>query len=217
MINVRHNRKRRTLLQRQLTGGGGIAGNPMLAHAPGGLDAAASTRRLWVASTQAFVCFPEKNWYKRGMNTINIPPSNETPRPFPTGKDGLTLVEMLTALLIFAMAIGGLCSLSVSAKQILDTSRDHYIAVNLAKNRIERVKTFNFDELGLFSEVGTLLDGAGAPDMAGSFSRATVVSNVNDSLKEVIVTISIKHRKTLKFAPAQQQVRTYIADIANTE
>lgn len=129
----------------------------------------------------------------------------------------MTLIEMLTALLIFSMAIGGLCTIAVSAKQILDTSRDHYVAVNLAKNRIERVKTFNFDELELFAEAGTILDEAGSPDSAGSYSRATVVSNVNSSMKEVIVTISIKNRKSLKFAPGQQQVRTYIADIERSE
>ncbi|MDA1044390.1 MAG: prepilin-type N-terminal cleavage/methylation domain-containing protein [Verrucomicrobia bacterium] len=151
------------------------------------------------------------------MKTIDITSSNAIPSPFPSGRNGVTLVEMLTALLIFALAIGGLCSLAVSAKQILDTSRDHYVAVNLAKNRIERVKTFNFNELNLFVEAGTILDESGAPDPAGSYSRATAVSNVTASLKEVVVTISIKHRKTLKFAPAQQQVRTYIADISGAE
>lgn len=115
-----------------------------------------------------------------------------------------------------SMAVAGLCSLAVTSKQILDTSRDHYIAVNLAKNRIERVKTFNFDELELFNEVKTRLDESGAPQANGSYSRATTVTNVTDNMKEVIVTISIKNRKSLKYAPGQQTVRTYIANITDT-
>ena len=130
-----------------------------------------------------------------------------------SNNEGFTLVEVLISLLIMALAVAGLCSLALTSKQILDTSRDHYVAVNLAKNRIERVKTFSFDELGLFDEAGTLLDDAGAPDPNGSYSRATTVTNITDNMKEVVVTISIKNRKSLKYAPGQQTVRTYIADI----
>jgi prepilin-type N-terminal cleavage/methylation domain-containing protein len=135
------------------------------------------------------------------------------PRKPQSNNEGFTLVETMTALLIMAMAVAGLCSLALTSKQILDTSRDHYVAVNLAKNRIERVKTFAFDELDLFGEAGTRLDSAGAPDPNGFYSRATSVTNITDNMKEVIVTISIKNRKSLKYAPGQQTVRTYIADI----
>ncbi len=128
-------------------------------------------------------------------------------------KEGLTLVEMLTALLVFAMAVGGMCSLALSSKQILDTSRDHYVAVNLAKNRIERVKTFNFNELELFIDANTVLDESGTPNPNGNYSRTTQVSSVTPNLKEVVVTIAMRNRKTLVFAPAIQQVRTYIANI----
>ena len=138
---------------------------------------------------------------------------NGLPHRPKSSNEGFTLVETLTALLIMAMAVAGLCSLALTSKQILDTSRDHYVAVNLAKNRIERVKTFSFDELELFGEAGTLLDNAGAPDVNGSYSRATTVTNITDNMKEVIVTISIKNRKSLLYAPGQQTVRTYVADI----
>lgn len=58
-------------------------------------------------------------------------------------KDGMTILEVVIALICFAVAIGAMSSLTYSVRQSSDIARDHYIAVNLAKSRIERMKTYD--------------------------------------------------------------------------
>ena len=56
------------------------------------------------------------------------------------GKRGLTLLEVIIALSIFMVGSMGICSLIVQSKRLSDSARDHYVAVNLAKNRMERAR-----------------------------------------------------------------------------
>src|SRR5262245_16463074 len=66
-------------------------------------------------------------------------------------RDGVGLIEVCVAMFIFALCISGMCSLAMTAREACDRSRDHYIAVNLAKNRLERAKSFGYSQLALFA------------------------------------------------------------------
>jgi hypothetical protein len=128
-------------------------------------------------------------------------------------RDGISLAEVLIALFVFAASVAGLCALSVISRESSDRARDHYVAINLAKNRLERVKSFDFAQLYLFAENRTLIDETGKPDTGGDYRRTTVVSNVTVNLTEVRVTVEIRNRDTWAFVPGVEDIRSYVADI----
>jgi hypothetical protein len=126
-------------------------------------------------------------------------------------KKGITIVETVVALMIFMLCIGGFCAIVMQSRQLSDQARDHYTAVNLARSRFERARTFAFDQLDLFSESGTIVDNWGNPNAKGNFRRSTVVSNVNDRLTEMSVTIEVRDRVTRQFV-ANDTLKMYFAD-----
>lgn len=128
-------------------------------------------------------------------------------------RDGISMAEVLVALFIFAVAVTGLCSLSVIAREASDRARDHYVAINLAKNRLERAKSFEFGQLYLFEEYQTPVDITGKSDPNGDYRRSTIVTNVNAGLTEVRVTVEIRNRDTWEFVPGVEDIRSYVADV----
>lgn len=126
-------------------------------------------------------------------------------------KHGVSIIETLIALMIFAICIGGFCGVVMQARQLSDQARAQYTAVNMAKNRFERARSFDFDQLHLFHENQVVVDHEGQPSSKGNYRRTTTVSNVNDRLKEMTVKIEIKNRHSTKFI-AREELRMYFAD-----
>ena len=133
------------------------------------------------------------------------------------GRQGLTVVEVMIAIMIFSICIGGICWLVVMAKNVSDQARDHYIASNIAKNRIERGRTIEFNALEQFEADQVLVDEMGAADETGMFRMTTSVSNINVTVKEVIVNVDIRDRRTWEFGEEKESVSTYFADFAEIE
>ena len=128
-------------------------------------------------------------------------------------KDGFTLIEVVVAIMVLAMCIGGLCQLFVNVHQLSEMSRSHYIAINIAKNRIERAKTLEYSDLALVTENDGPVNVSGAPDNNGFFKVTTELRAAGTNLMEMIVTVGIKNRTTLTFKGEEEQAKTYIADI----
>ena len=126
-------------------------------------------------------------------------------------RSGTTLVEALMAIAIFAVFVTGTCKLLVSHRQLLDLSRDRYTAANIAKNRMELVRTFDFDQIPKLNESTLRVDDSGIPDNAGHFRRTTTVTSVSSNLCELVVTVEIQNRKTLAFSGVDETVTTYVA------
>lgn len=124
---------------------------------------------------------------------------------------GMSLVEVMVALAIFALFTTGTCKLLTSHRKILDMSRDHYIAINLAKDRLELARTFEFEQLPQLAEEKVVVDASGIASLTGNYRRTTTYAAVSSNLVELAVTVDIQNRHTLKFAPAEQSVSTYIA------
>jgi len=127
--------------------------------------------------------------------------------------EGFTLIEVVVAITILSIAIGGICMLGVLAKEASDKARDHYIAVNIAKNRIEGVQVFDYEQLDRLEESATVVDESGNPSSGGHFRRTTTVSNVKTNLREVVVTVDILDRESVSFAGENEMIRSYVADI----
>lgn len=127
---------------------------------------------------------------------------------------GLTLIETVIALVIFAICIGGFCALVSQVRQAADMARDRYIAVNLAKNRLERARSFEFDQLHLFEENGVVMNESGTPTTTGNFRRTTTISNITDILCELVINVEVRNRITRAFEADAETVSSYIADYA---
>jgi len=116
------------------------------------------------------------------------------------------------ALTIFAGFSTGACKLLMSHRKIADMARAHYTAINIAKNRLELVRTFDYGQVDDFLENNVVVDASGVPDAVGNYRRSTTVSNVSSNLLELTVTVDLRNRQTLAFTPAKEQVSTYFAE-----
>ncbi|MDA0577607.1 MAG: hypothetical protein O3B24_05855 [Verrucomicrobia bacterium] len=141
------------------------------------------------------------------MQTTSIQRSKQRSRA------GVGLVEVMIALFMFSAAIAGMCSLAMIAREASDRARDHYVAINLAKNRIERAKSFGFSQLALFAENNVLMNSQGTLTASGDYRRTTTLSNMTFNLKEIRVTVEIRNRDTWSFVPGVEDIRSYVADI----
>ena len=124
---------------------------------------------------------------------------------------GTSVVEVMVALTIFGVFTAGTCKLLVSHRKILDSARDHYIAANLAKDRIELARTFEFEQVPELREQALIVDHSGIASAYGHYRRTTTITSLGTNLYELAVTVDIQNRKTLEFSPAEQSVTTYIA------
>lgn len=131
---------------------------------------------------------------------------------------GSSIVETLMALSVFALFIGGGAQLMVAHRQMSDMARAHYVAANIAKNRIELIRTYGFAELSNFSEDDVLVDPSGYPNTSGNYRRSTeILSTGKDNLAELVVMVEIRDRKTLGFEGRNETIRTYVADYLSEE
>lgn len=125
---------------------------------------------------------------------------------------GMTLIEAVIALFVFASCIAGACAVVIKARELSDTARLHYTAVNLARNRIEQARTFRYNELPYLVENQTVVGVKGVPDSTGDFRRTTTISNVMARLALMTVTVEIRNKYTTRFDGKAEEVSTYLAD-----
>jgi Tfp pilus assembly protein PilV len=116
-------------------------------------------------------------------------------------------------MVVLSIAMTGFASIAMSMKQAGDNARDHYVAVNLAKNRLERGRNLRVDLLPTLAESYVLLNVHGHPDANGHFRRSTVVSNISSTLYQVTCSVELKNRLSLAFETAVENVTTLITDM----
>lgn len=124
---------------------------------------------------------------------------------------GTSIIEVMIALVVFATFAVGTCKLLISQRKVLDMARDHYVAANLAKSRMELARTFEFEQLPELAEEKILLDESGIPNVHGNYRRTTKITNLSSNLYEMAIIVDIKNRRTLEFAPAEQTINTYVS------
>jgi hypothetical protein len=88
----------------------------------------------------------------------------------------------------------------------------HYQAANIARNRLERGRALGFGQLPECEEDKVRVDCFGAPDEEGRFRRTTEVTDVSNSLREVIVTVEIQDRTQGAFIGESEVFRSSIAE-----
>lgn len=127
------------------------------------------------------------------------------------------MIEVLVAVGIFAVYASGACKLILSHRKVSDMARAHYTAANIAKNRLEVIRTFEFDQIPSFAESRVVIDESGLPNNVGNYRRSTKVGSVSSNLLDVVVSVDIRNRETLQFTPAHETIRTFIAHYLEPE
>jgi Tfp pilus assembly protein PilV len=117
-------------------------------------------------------------------------------------KKGMSLIEVVAAVALAVLAMGGIISVTTQSASLGQTVDYTYAASNLAKNRIERIREIRRDKgyeaLCEASETDTVIDINGNPDPNGDFVRTTTISaSYAPDLKQVTVKVQYKKRGTL--------------------
>lgn len=126
-------------------------------------------------------------------------------------REGIVLVETMVALTLFGFFMAAASTLVVQHRRLSDMARNHYTAVNIAKNRLELVRTFDFNQVENFVEVDVIVDKGGFPDTEGRYRRSTVVKSIEDNLIQLEVVVEILNRKTLQFDGEREMLSSYFA------
>lgn len=115
-------------------------------------------------------------------------------------KSGFTLMEAIISIVLLAIVIAGSYSLVLRSANSIYSARNHYLAVNISKARIERARNFAYSELYLLGESQVLVDDCGNPLTDGPYRRSTTVNtNYQVGLTSIAVTTEIRDLKTKTF------------------
>lgn len=90
---------------------------------------------------------------------------------------GFTLVEAMIASALFFVISGGFIAAYISGMRTHRMASDYYRAICIARNRIQRARTLEYDSLNLLTEIDRPVDQNGNPSIDGQFRRTTLVSN----------------------------------------
>lgn len=110
-------------------------------------------------------------------------------------KLGVSLLEVVIAVMVTSIVIVGVLSLYYQSVLVTKKMNQLFIATNLAKSRLERIKNLEFDQLPFAEETDTQLDQNGNADLEGKFLRNTTIStnyNGNADLTSASVTVNFE-------------------------
>lgn len=101
---------------------------------------------------------------------------------------GWSLVESLVSCVLLTTAGAVVATALSQGMRLGRMTSDYYAAVGIAKNRIERVRGFDFEDIGLLGENDVRLDHFGRPNPRGDFLRTTEVDAFHGQLLGRVTT-----------------------------
>ena len=114
--------------------------------------------------------------------------------------DGFSLLELAFAVALLSVVMAGAYGLVAQSAYMIKAGRDHYIAISLAQNRMERAKNLTYDDLDLFAETDILIDTKGNPATEGVFRRSTDVDvGYAEGVTKIDIKVEIKDKKNGSF------------------
>jgi Tfp pilus assembly protein PilV len=126
----------------------------------------------------------------------------------------MSLTEVVVAAALATIVVGGIMGV-ITQTATLGQGVDYtYVASNLAKNRIERIREIRKDSgysaLAETAETDTVIDRNGSPDANGDFVRSTVV-NTAYATNLTRVTVKVKYKKKGVLIPADIELTTLLS------
>ena len=134
-------------------------------------------------------------------------------------KIGFTLVEVMVAVALLGLCTAGILGVvfqNMSTGLSIDRT---YVSINLAKNRIERLREIRRDKgyTTLTSMAGTsteTLDRNGNSDSNGEYERTTNIQP-DSTTNLTTVTTTVRYKREGTFTPALIQLVTLISEHVN--
>lgn len=90
---------------------------------------------------------------------------------------GTTLIEVIGAIFVFSISLQALIAVYIQSIQVGKRLDCAYTAYNLAKNRIEVLRSLNYTLLPSSAEDATIVNSDGNPDQNGAFIRSTTITS----------------------------------------
>ena len=112
-----------------------------------------------------------------------------------TSRAGFTIIESIMAVSVLSITMGAFIMLSLCSLRELALASDYFRGTALARNRVERVRTMNFDTILGLTEAEHRVDGHGNPSPEGVYLRETVVSSVTENCANILVTVGFSDRR----------------------
>jgi prepilin-type N-terminal cleavage/methylation domain-containing protein len=123
-------------------------------------------------------------------------------RRFPSG--GFTLIEVMSAAAVLALALVGMIQVVVSGSEMLDVSKKQTIAMQIIHGQLEQIRLLSWDQVGLLGSTDTrsveagddtssgkmFLFGPNLPGIAKGFVCKRTIETVKTDLKLVTVTVT---------------------------
>lgn len=103
---------------------------------------------------------------------------------------GFTLTEVMIASIIFLIASLGFSFGLIAALKTQYMAADHYAAMSIARNRIQRARSLNYDSLGLLNESEFRVDEFGLQSSSGRYYRTTSVADYATNCVELTVGVN---------------------------
>lgn len=129
------------------------------------------------------------------------------------GRAGVTLLETVMAIMILGVGFAGACALIVQTGNLSDMARDHYVAINLCKNRIEKARAMPFAAVTSLCETNVVVDEGGNVISSARFMRTTDMVYVQTNLIQMTVRAEVKNRFTLDFSSNDcETIATYVVE-----
>lgn len=126
---------------------------------------------------------------------------------------GMTLTEVVVATFLILLVMTGAYALIIKSSELSRSARRHYIAISIAKNRLERARNFLYNDLRLMAETDLNVDDNGNPSPDGRFRRTTTVNTAYaTNLTEVIVVVKIRNPHTGLFTPDNETIQTLFTE-----
>ncbi len=130
----------------------------------------------------------------------------------------MTLTEVVISTFLILLVMTSAYALIIRSSELSRSARRHYIAISLAKNRLERARNFLYNDLKLMAETDLTVNDNGNPDPEGRFRRTTTV-NTNyvsgtppTTNTEVIVVVKIRNPHTGLFTPDNETIQTVFTE-----
>lgn len=131
-------------------------------------------------------------------------------------KQAFTLVEAVISTMLLVMVVAGAYTLINQSSRLTRGARNHYVAINIAKARIERARNFPYNQLPMMQESALTLDDAGNPASSGYFRRSTIVStNEAPGLTRITVQVEMRNLKTREFIGEKETISGLFTEYIN--
>jgi hypothetical protein len=128
-------------------------------------------------------------------------------------KNGFTLVEAVISSALLVLVIGGSYTLVNRSQALIYSARNHYVAINISRARLERARDFAYDQLSSLSESNVVVNDSGVPSSDGYFRRTTqVTTNYQPGLTMIDVRTDIRNARTLQYSDDCENVASLFTE-----